>query len=41
MARRLAAIMVTDLAGYSRPIKAGEEGTITALKALRASKSLA
>ncbi len=36
MERRLAAIMATDLAGYSRLIRVDEEGTIAALKALRA-----
>ena len=36
MERRLAAIMVTDVVGYSRLIRADEEGTILALKALRA-----
>ena len=36
MERRLAAIMATDVVGYSRLIRADEEGTITALKALRA-----
>jgi len=36
MERRLAAIMTTDVVGYSRLIRADEEGTLTALKALRA-----
>ncbi len=36
MKRRLAAIMATDVVGYSRLIRADEEGTIAALKALRA-----
>ena len=36
MERRLAAIMVADVVGYSRMIRADEEGTIAALKALRA-----
>ncbi len=36
MERRLAAIMASDVVGYSRLIKADEESTITALKALRA-----
>ncbi|MCZ6523950.1 MAG: adenylate/guanylate cyclase domain-containing protein, partial [Alphaproteobacteria bacterium] len=36
MERRLAAIMATDVVGYSRLIRADEEGTIVALKALRA-----
>jgi TolB-like protein/class 3 adenylate cyclase/rhodanese-related sulfurtransferase len=36
MERRLAAILVTDVVGYSRLIRADEEGTIAALKALRA-----
>ena len=36
MERRLAAIMATDVVGYSRLIRADEEGTLTALKALRA-----
>ena len=36
MERRLAAILATDVAGYSRLIRADEEGTIAALKALRA-----
>ncbi len=36
MERRLAAIMATDVAGYSRLIRVDEEGTIAALKALRA-----
>jgi adenylate cyclase len=34
--RRLAAIMATDVVGYSRLIRADEEGTLKALKALRA-----
>ena len=34
--RRLAAILATDVVGYSRLIRADEEGTIAALKALRA-----
>ena len=36
MERRLAAIMATDVVGYSRLIRADEEGTLVALKALRA-----
>ncbi len=36
MERRLAAIMAADVVGYSRLIRKDEEGTITALKALRA-----
>ncbi len=36
MERRLAAIMATDVVGYSRLIRADEEGTLTALQALRA-----
>ncbi len=36
MERRLAAIMSADVVGYSRLIRADEEGTITTLKALRA-----
>ncbi len=36
MERRLAAIMVADVVGYSRLIRVDEEGTIAALKALRA-----
>ncbi len=36
MERRLAAILAADVVGYSRLIRADEEGTITALKALRA-----
>ncbi len=36
MERRLAAIMASDVVGYSRLIRADEEGTIAALKALRA-----
>ena len=36
MERRLAAIMAADVVGYSRLIRADEEGTITALKGLRA-----
>ena len=35
MERRLAAILATDVVGYSRIIRAVEEGTLTALKALR------
>src|SRR4051794_1546781 len=34
--RRLAAILVADLAGYSRLISADEAGTLTRLKGLRA-----
>jgi len=34
--RRLAAIVATDVVGYSRLVRADEEGTIAALKALRA-----
>ena len=33
--RRLAAIMAADVAGYSRLMGADEEGTLTALKAIR------
>ncbi len=36
MERRLAAIMATDVVGYSRLIRADEEGTLEALQALRA-----
>jgi adenylate cyclase len=36
MKRRLAAILAADVVGYSRLIRADEEGTIAALKALRA-----
>jgi len=36
MERRLAAIMATDVVGYSRLIRIDEEGTLEALKALRA-----
>jgi len=36
MERRLAAILATDVVGYSRLIRADEEGTISALKDLRA-----
>ncbi len=36
MERRLAAIMASDVVGYSRLIRADEEGTIAALQALRA-----
>jgi len=36
MERRLAAILATDVVGYSRLIRADEEGTIAALKVLRA-----
>ncbi len=36
MERRLAAILANDVVGYSRLIRADEEGTIAALKALRA-----
>ncbi len=36
MERRLAAIMIADVVGYSRLIRADEEGTLAALKALRA-----
>jgi adenylate cyclase len=36
MERRLAAIMAADVVGYSRLVRADEEGTLTALKALRA-----
>ncbi len=36
MERRLAAIMAADVVGYARLIRADEEGTIAALKALRA-----
>jgi class 3 adenylate cyclase len=33
--RRLAAILAADVAGYSRPMGADEEGTLAVLKALR------
>ncbi len=36
MERRLTAILAADVVGYSRLIRADEEGTISALKALRA-----
>ncbi len=36
MKRRLAAILATDVVGYSRLVRADEEGTIAALKVLRA-----
>ena len=36
MERRLAAIVAADVVGYSRLIRADEEGTIAALKTLRA-----
>jgi len=36
MERRLAAILVADVVGYARLIRVDEEGTIAALKALRA-----
>jgi TolB-like protein len=36
MDRRLAAILATDVVGYTRLIRADEEGTIAALKSLRA-----
>ncbi|MEJ2121623.1 MAG: adenylate/guanylate cyclase domain-containing protein [Alphaproteobacteria bacterium] len=36
MERRLAAILATDVVGYSRLIRADEEGTLERLKALRA-----
>ena len=36
MERRLAAIMATDVVGYTRLIRVDEEGTLEALKALRA-----
>jgi adenylate cyclase len=36
MERRLAAILAADVVGYSRLIRADEEGTIAALRALRA-----
>ncbi len=35
MARRLAAILAADVVGYSRLIRADEEGTLAALKTLR------
>ncbi len=35
MERRLAAILIADVVSYSRLIRADEEGTIAALKALR------
>ena len=36
MERRLAAILAADIVGYSRLMRADEEGTLTRLKALRA-----
>ena len=33
--RRLAAILAADVAGYSRLMEADEEGTLTALRAMR------
>ena len=36
MERRLAAILATDVVGYSRLVRADEEGTLAALNALRA-----
>jgi adenylate cyclase len=36
MERRLAAILAADVVGYSRLVRADEEGTIAALKAMRA-----
>jgi hypothetical protein len=33
--RRLAAILAADVAGYSRPMGAEEEGTLAELKAIR------
>ncbi len=36
MERRLAAILASDVVGYSRLIRADEEGTLAALKGLRA-----
>ncbi len=36
MERRLAAILATDVVGYSRLIRTDEEGTLAALKTLRA-----
>ena len=36
MERRLAAILAADVVGYSRLIRADEEGTIASLQALRA-----
>jgi adenylate cyclase len=36
MERRLAAILAADMVGYSHLIRADEEGTLTALRALRA-----
>ena len=35
MERRLAAILAADVVGYSRLIRADEEGTLAALKELR------
>ncbi len=35
MERRLAAIVAVDVVGYSRLIRADEEGTLLALRALR------
>ncbi len=35
MERRLASIMAADVVGYSRLIRADEESTLAALKALR------
>ena len=39
MERRLAAILSADVVGYSRLIRADEEGTIAAFKALQADLS--
>ena len=36
MERRLAAILATDVVGYSRMVRADKEGTLAALKTLRA-----
>ncbi len=36
MERRLSAILAADVVGYSRLIRADEEGTLAALKVLRA-----
>ena len=35
MERRLAAILATDVVGYSRLIRADEEGTIAALRGVK------
>ena len=38
--RRLAAILATDVVGYSRLMGGDEEGTLAALKSLRKSSSI-